>query len=82
MKYEIMWGDCSYFFTNIGNPYQACLESMDSLIQSAKNNNESLDIPIEPFRVTNLDTGESEIIGLSDILTIRNLSANYEEIDN
>jgi hypothetical protein len=78
-KYEVMWGDSSYFHTDLGNQWQACLKSLDSLIESCENNLEPLDIPIEPFRVTNLDTGESEVIGLSEILAIRNLSANFEE---
>ena len=72
LKLKIMWGDQSYFQTNCGNPWQACLRTLDEFLK----NNSDIDIPIEPFRITNLKTGEFEVVGLAEVLAIRNLSAN------
>jgi hypothetical protein len=75
-KYEVvMWGDRSYFQTNCGNPWQACLRTLDEFLE----NNTDIDIPIEPFMVKNLETDEFEIVGLAEVLAIRNLSANFED---
>jgi len=75
MKYEVMWGENSYFHTQCGNQYQACLQTMDDVLKYKVRQPE---MPMEPFRVTNLETGESEVIGLAEILAIKNLSANCD----
>jgi hypothetical protein len=73
MNYEVSYANKSYY-VDAGNQYQACILALDEHMLEG-------DVQITPFIVQNLsnDCVESEIIGLSEILAIKNLSNEYVE---
>jgi hypothetical protein len=77
MNLEILYGDNTYYVVDVGNEYQGCLQVLDEFVYD----HDKEDIPISVFHITNLSDGygTESIIGLSEVLMMRKLSAEYDE---
>jgi hypothetical protein len=73
MKYEIFWGDETYF-EQASTPFQACMKVFKD--RSILEHKEPI---ISPFIVRDLDNDEEQTIELEVIVRLRMLSNNYIE---